>query len=63
MLRAVSYSPSNHELRVRFVNGAIFRYFDVPPDVVDELLSAETGSPGRYFNENIRDDFDCDEER
>ncbi len=63
MLRAVSYSPRSRELRVRFVNGAIFLYSDVPPDVVDELLSAETGSPGRYFNENIRDDFDCDEER
>lgn len=48
---------------MRFVNGAIYLYSEVPPDVVDELLSAETSSPGRYFNENIRDDFDCDEER
>jgi hypothetical protein len=63
MLRAVSYAPSRRELRVRFVNGAIYLYFDVPPEVVEELLSAETGSPGRFFNENIRDEFDFDEER
>ncbi len=63
LLRAVSYAPNSRELRVRFVNGAIYLYLDVPPDVVDELLAAETDSPGRYFNENIRDEFDFDEER
>lgn len=62
MLRAVAYDPGTRELRVRFVNGANYRYRDVPPEVADELIEPADGSPGRYFNEHIRDGFDYDEE-
>lgn len=62
MLRAVSYDSQARELRVRFANGTIYRYHDVPADVMDTLLDPPGHSHGRYFNETIRDGFDYDEE-
>lgn len=62
MLRAVSYDETNRQLRVRFSNGTIYRYYDVPIDVVETLLDPPDTSHGRYFNETIRDGFDYDEE-
>jgi len=62
MLRAVAYDETRRLLRVRFSNGSLYRYHDVPPDVVETLLDPPGGSHGRYFNEVIRDGFDYDEE-
>ena len=63
MVRAVCYDSDARELRVRFANGGIYRYYSVPPEVVEALLEPPQGSPGRYFNEHVRDAFDYDEER
>jgi len=63
MLRAVSYDAEQRQLRVRFSNGGIYRYYAVPPEVVEALLDPPQGSPGRYFNDNVRDSYDYDEER
>ncbi len=63
MLRAVSYDEASRELRVRFSNGGIYRYYAVPPEVVETLLAPPGGSPGRFFNDNVRDAYDFDEER
>lgn len=63
MLRAVSYDDESRELRVRFSNGGIYRYYSVPEDVVQSLLEPPDGSPGRFFNDHVRDAFDFDEER
>ncbi len=62
MLRAVAYDPLARELRVRFVNGTNYRYHDVPPEVAESLIEPPDGSPGRYFNDHVRDAFDYDEE-
>jgi hypothetical protein len=62
MIRAVAYDPGERVLRVRFGNGTTYRYLDVPPEVVETLLDPPDGSPGRYFNETIRDGFDYEEE-
>jgi hypothetical protein len=63
MLRAVSYDEPTRELRVRFTNGGIYRYYQVPPAIVQNLLDPPNGSPGRYFNDHVRDAYDYDEER
>ena len=63
MLRAIAYDPARRELRVRFQTGALYRYRDVPPEVVEALLDPPAGSAGRYFNDTIRDGFEYDEER
>ena len=63
MLRAIRYDKASAELLVRFEGGSIYRYYGVPPEVVETLLDPPGGSPGRYFNDTIRDGYDFDEER
>lgn len=39
-------------LEVRFRNGGLYQYFDVPEEAVIALMGAE--SRGRFFNQEIR---------
>src|SRR6266480_6297332 len=48
----IGYSKRRHILEIEFVNGAIYRYFDVPPVVYRQLMSAE--SKARFYDSNIR---------
>jgi hypothetical protein len=48
----VGYSKRYHILEIEFVNGAIYRYFDVPFSTYGELMSAE--SKARFYDSNIR---------
>lgn len=54
-LRSVGYDESTETLEIEFHNGRVYRYYDVPREVYEELMSAE--SLGSYFVENIRDNF------
>jgi hypothetical protein len=40
---------------VEFHNRGKYEYFDVPADVIQAF--AEAPSVGRFFNENIRDEY------
>lgn len=51
-LLSVGYDPDLCVLEVEFRNGGMYRYFDVPAQEHDNLLTAE--SLGRYFNAHIR---------
>jgi len=51
-IAAVGYSKRRHILEIEFVNGAIYRYFDVPRAVHRELMSSE--SKARFYDSNIR---------
>jgi hypothetical protein len=51
-LRSVGYSKRRHILEIEFVNGAIYRYYDVDLSVYRELISAD--SKARYYDFNIR---------
>ncbi len=55
MLIAVSYDPETQEMDLEFHSGAIYRFFDVPPSIAQDLLDAE--SKGKFFNAWIRDLF------
>jgi hypothetical protein len=48
----VGYSKRRHILEIEFVNGAIYRYFDIPFSVHHELMSAD--SKARFYDSNIR---------
>jgi KTSC domain len=48
----VGYSKRRHILEIEFVNGAVYRYFDIPPSVHRDLMSAE--SKARFYDFNIR---------
>lgn len=55
MFEAQHYDPNTRQLTVRFKNGSLHQYSDVPA----EKHAAFTGalSPGRYFNDRIRNQF------
>src|SRR5437762_6595291 len=48
----VGYSKRRHILEIEFVNGAIYRYFDIPLSVHRDLMSAE--SKARFYDSKIR---------
>jgi len=48
----IGYSKRRHILEVEFVNGAVYRYLDVPVTVYRDLMSSE--SKARFYDSNIR---------
>jgi len=48
----VGYSKRRHILEIEFVNGAVYRYFEVPLSVYHDLMSAE--SKARFYDSNIK---------
>jgi hypothetical protein len=60
-LASVLYFPEQRQLEVEFLSKAVYMYFDVPPRIYTELLTAE--SIGRYFNAYIRNSFTCQQIR
>ena len=48
----VGYSKRRHILEIEFVNGAVYRYFNIPLSVHRDLMSAE--SKARFYDSNIR---------
>ena len=51
-LATVGYSKKLRALEIEFRNGAIYRYFDVAPDIYEALMNA--GSKARFYDQNIR---------
>src|SRR5256714_2813939 len=51
MIQAVGYDPKTHILEVLFNSGQTYCYEDVPPEVHQELMTAE--SKGRYMRAAI----------
>lgn len=51
-IQSIRYSEKEERLDVTFRSGSVYRYENVPDDVVDELKFAE--SKGRYFHQHIR---------
>jgi hypothetical protein len=55
-LASIGYDAENEILEVEFNHGGIYQYFDVPENVYEELMNAD--SHGRYFVHNIKDDYE-----
>lgn len=51
-IASVGYDDEARVLEVEFTSAEVYRYFDVDPDEVDELMSAE--SRGAFLNEQIK---------
>lgn len=51
-LATVGYSKRLHALELEFVNGATYRYLDVPPSVHREMMAAE--SKTRFYHKHVR---------
>jgi KTSC domain len=48
----VGYSKLRHILEIEFVNGAVYRYFDVPHSAYRDLMSAE--SKAGFYDSDIK---------
>ena len=51
----ISYVAEQCMLEAQFQDGALYRFFAVPTSCFQELLRSD--SKGRYFNNNIRNQF------
>ena len=54
-LKSMGYEGESQILEIEFQSGAVYQYLDVPEAVYEGLRRA--GSKGRYFNDEIRDDY------
>ena len=55
-IHAIGYDDETNVLEVIFNNGQIYQYRGVPRVVYEMLMSSE--SKGRYFQDNVRDEFE-----
>ncbi|WP_435011520.1 KTSC domain-containing protein [Tundrisphaera lichenicola] len=62
LIRSVGYEPADSILEVELLPepARIYRYFDVPYSIFEELMSSD--SKGAYFNEQIRDMYAYEED-
>lgn len=51
----IGYDPSNRSLHVKFLNGGLYEYTNVPPEVYQNLRSAS--SVGSYFHQAIKGEY------
>lgn len=58
-IRDFSYNVATRQLTVTFTTGKIYVYAQVPPDVHNAFRA--TASRGRFFNQEIRDNYECRE--
>mgnify|MGYP001564059758 CR=1 FL=1 len=54
-LSGASYEEDRQELTVTFKSGRGYTYHQVPPDVWEQLQSAD--SPGTFWRESIKDAY------
>jgi hypothetical protein len=57
-LRSVGYDPETLDLEVEFESGAVYRYLDVPPEVVEGFIDAP--SKGAFLTEHIKPHYDVE---
>ncbi|MBS1797414.1 MAG: KTSC domain-containing protein [Acidobacteria bacterium] len=55
-LEWVGYDAEKELLVIRFVSGGLYEYSEVPADVYEALMAAE--SKGRFFRSRIRGEYD-----
>lgn len=55
-ISAVGYSEADNVMTVAFKNGSTYTYQGVPQKTYQAFLDSE--SKGKYFNRNIRGQFD-----
>lgn len=55
LIHSIAYDEETRILDIRFHGTGTYRYYEVEPEVVEELLDA--GSKGQYFNDYIRNAY------
>jgi hypothetical protein len=54
-LASFGYLVRSKTLEIRFNNGSVYQYMDVPRDVYEELQASE--SKGKFFHSHIRNSY------
>lgn len=55
-IKEVGYDESGYQLHVRFVTGFLYAYMNVPKELFQEMINAE--SIGKYFAEHVKKQYD-----
>lgn len=55
-LESIGYDSTERKLEVEFKHGAIYEYVEVPAEVFDAFLAAD--SKGSFFNSDIKNSYD-----
>ena len=55
MIAAAGYEPDTKTLIVLFNSGVAYEYHDVPEEIYDQLMAAE--SKGHFMNDNVIDRY------
>ncbi len=55
-LRSIGYDTDNQILEIEFNHRGVYQYFDVPEDVYEDLMNAD--SHGKYFVAYIKNDYE-----
>ncbi len=56
-IRSVGYDAATKTLEVEFQGGNVYQHEDVPQDLADRLVRAE--SVGRFYNQNVKGTFEA----
>jgi len=51
-IESIGYDNENQDLHVHFVNGGIYVYHQVPHNIFDEIMNAD--SKGSYLNREVK---------
>jgi hypothetical protein len=51
-INSVGYDVDSQVLEIEFHKGGMYQYFEVPQEIYEELMGAD--SKGKYFNMNIK---------
>jgi len=51
-IASIGYDADSQTLEIEFLNGGVYQYFEVPQQVYEEIMNAD--SQGQYLAQNIK---------
>lgn len=51
-IASIGYNKVSQTLEIEFLNGSLYEYYDIPDNIYDELMSAD--SQGKYLAQKIK---------
>lgn len=58
-IASAGYDEAKRLLRLEYKSGRIYDYFNVPPEIYEDVLNAD--SAGEFVNLEIKPNYDCSE--
>jgi len=54
-IAAIGYDEQTETLEIEFLNGSVYQYYNVPPNMREQLM--QTGSKGQFLNIYIKNAY------